>query len=247
MSDTERIDMSTAQYCMVTLTYENPSDFGSHITGNADDINRVCVIGGVSTRWFVDIRRTDRKYAHILILASEEEVARVLEVYPKPRDTPPSSPQPQSELSEPSTSTQSIAKPPPRIIAARFPGKNMRESFALFMPSYDFRGRGASLHRIAATIIQMKHTSDHQIIERLEMQQRLSQAYVDCRRDNGADMRAYHNLQNWTATVRMERVRYRPEAVRDPRHRTGPGSYGDVGLTEEGMVVDLLTNDWRRY
>jgi len=93
-----------------------------------------------------------------------------------------------------------------------------------------------------------KHGEDQKVIERLEMQQRLGKAYIDCRQEHGTDLKAYHTLQTWTSTVRLERLRYHPElTVGDLRHRTGPGPHADVGMTRDGLVVDLLSEEWRKY
>jgi len=118
---------------------------------------------------------------------------------------------------------------------------------AMFLPEYDYRGLAASHYQIVGEVMNRKHAEDQKVIERLEMQQRLSKAYVECRKESGADLKSYHTLQTWTSMVRLERIRYHPELTGDLRHRTGPGAHADVGMTRDGLVVDLLSEEWRKY
>ncbi|KAF8331507.1 uncharacterized protein EI90DRAFT_3016466 [Cantharellus anzutake] len=82
--------------------------------------------------------------------------------------------------------------PKGRVIAAPFPGPSQafRETMAVFLPDYDYKGLSASRYKIAGEVMSRKHAEDQKVIERLEMQQRLSKAYIECRRENGADFKA---------------------------------------------------------
>lgn len=90
------------------------------------------------------------------------------------------------------SSERSHTPPAGRIVAATFPGppELFKKNIGMFLPDYDYSGLGASLHRIVRRILQMKHAIDHLVIERLECQQRLSRAYLDCRLESGPDPRS---------------------------------------------------------
>ena len=83
-------------------------------------------------------------------------------------------------------------QPKGRIIASPFPGssRTFRETMAMFLPEYDYRGLAASHYQIVGEVMNRKHAEDQKVIERLEMQQRLSKAFVECRKESGTDLKS---------------------------------------------------------
>jgi len=206
---------------MVAMTYDESSraEYESHVAMSDDRTCQVNLPGDVTANWYYDCRRTsDRKLSRLLIFNTQADKKRVLEMYPGPTAG---------------------------VIAEHFPEQDIRRSLALYLPKFEFGPRFPNYQRIALYIMRLKYELDAEVLECLRMQQRLSKAYLECMTEGAAGMDTYYQLQQWTENIRLIRARYHPEALKDPRHRQGGVAPNDVGIDEDGMVVDLLTDDWK--